>query len=142
MKNLVLTIAMALLLFIKGADAQRLGEKQVRIRITSEDLSIEATLNNSAPAQDLLKRLPITLSLHQHQAREYYANIRLDKNDITQAVYQVGDIAYWTSGNSLVFFYDKGYTGSLIIMGKMILSSNKLSKKGISFQARIERIED
>lgn len=142
MKNIVLTIAMALLLFIKGAAAQSSGEKQVRIRITSVDLSIEATLNNSAPAQDLLKKLPITLNLHQHQAREYYADIELDKNDITQAVYQVGDIAYWTPGNSLVFFYDKGNTGSLIIMGKMILSSNELSRKGSSFQVKIEKVED
>lgn len=142
MKNLTIIITLALLLFMKGAEAQGLGEKNVRIRITSGDLHVEAILNDTSTAQDLLKRLPLTLNLHQHQSREYYADIRLDKNDATQGGYQIGDIAYWAPGNSLVFFYDKGYTGSLIIMGKMTGNFSQLSNMGNSFKARIERIED
>lgn len=142
MKNLILAITMALLLFVKGADAQSLGDKQVKIRITSGDLRVDGVLNDSTPAKDLLKRLPITLNLNMHQSREYYADIRLDKNGSIQNGYQVGDIAYWAPGNSLVFFYNKGYTGSLIIMGKMTSGLNELTKMGSSFTARIERIED
>lgn len=142
MKKTTLILAMTLLLLFKGADAIERGDKLVRITLTSKDVKIEAILNESAPAKELLSRLPITLNLHQHQAREYYANIRLDKNDRTQDGYQVGDIAYWTPGNSLVFFYDKGYTGSLIQMGKITAGLDKLSKMGSSFEVKIEKIEN
>lgn len=126
----------------QGADAQTVGEKSVKIKITSGNQVIFASLNNSAPAQDLLNRLPITLYLNAHQNREYYASIHLDNNSSTQDGYQIGDIAYWTPGNSLILFYDKGYTNSLIIMGKISSGLDMLQDMGAGFSAKIEKVED
>lgn len=139
MKETALIIAMALLLFVKGAEAAEQGEKLVKIILTTQDKKIEAVLNETAPAKDLLNRLPLSLNLYQHQAREYYAEIKLDKNDSTQNSYRVGDIAYWTPGNNLVLFYGKGQTNSLIKMGTITHGLEQLSKMGSSIQIRIEK---
>lgn len=142
MRKATFILTMALLLLFKGADALEREDDLVKITLTAKDVKIEAVLNESAPAKELLNRLPITLDLHQHQAREYYTSIRLDKTDLTQDDYQVGDIAYWTPGNNLVFFYDKGYTGSLIKMGKITNGLDKLPKMGSNFEVKIEKIEN
>lgn len=140
--SFLLTLIAVLLLALTGAAAQESGEKQVKIKITSGNTEITAMLNDTSPARDLIKKLPVTLNLHQHQSREYYAGIRLDKNSPTQDGYQTGDMAYWTPGNSLVLFYGEGYTGSLIIMGKITSGLNLLPAMGNSFTAKIERADN
>lgn len=141
MKKLLFFIV--LILFAgQNVDAQTAGEKFVKIKITSGNKVIFAQLNDSAPAQDLLKRLPMTLNMNAHQNREYYANIRLDDTSSTQDGYQIGDIAYWPLGNSLILFYDKGYTSNLIIMGKITSGLDLLSDMRLGFSAKIEKIED
>lgn len=142
MKETALIIAMALLLFVRGAEATERGEKLVKITLTSQDIRIEAVLNESAPAKELLNRLPLVLNLYLHQAREYYAEIELNKNGSRQNSYQVGDIAYWTPGNNLVLFYGKGQTNSLIKMGTITYGLEQLSKMGSSFQVRVEKDEN
>lgn len=144
MKKLYLLIYLAAVLFLtfQGTSAAKQGEKSVKIKITSGEMILLATLNDSAPAQDLLKRLPMTLNMNAHQNREYYANIRLDDTSSTQDGYQIGDIAYWSLGNSLILFYDKGYTGNLIVMGKITSGLDVLSDMRLGFSAKIEKIED
>lgn len=144
MKNIIIlgVVLVLVLLRMSVATAQTTGEKMVKIKITSGDMVVLARLNNNATAQDLLKRLPLVLNMNLHQNREYYANIRLDKNAKIQDGYQVGDIAYWTSGNALVMFFGEGYTDDLIIMGQIITGLDKLSNMGGNFQAKIEKNEE
>ncbi|MDR2400370.1 MAG: hypothetical protein LBD73_01805 [Deferribacteraceae bacterium] len=134
----------ALFLFLRGTAVQETDGKgkQVNIKITSDDMVIMATLNDSAPSRDLIKRLPITLNLHSHQNREYYADIGLAKDGNTQSGYEIGDIAYWTPGDSLVFFHREGYTGNLIKMGYITSELDTLRSMGGSFQAKIEIASD
>lgn len=127
-----------LLPVFRGAAAEKTGEKEVEIKITSGNTVITATLNNSSASKDFIKKLPLTLNLYFHQNREYYTDIRLDKNDQTQNGYTIGDIAYWTPGNSLVFFYNEGYTGNLIIMGKIKSGLKELPKIGKNPKVKIE----
>lgn len=141
MRKLLFFIFLMLFAF-QGAEAQTAGEKSVKIKITSKNKVIFARLNNSAPAQDLLSRLPITLYMRGHQNREYYTNIRLNNDYSTQDGYQIGDIAYWTLGNSLVLFYDKGHTDNLIIMGNITIGLDALPDMGSGFSAKIEKVED
>lgn len=119
MKNLILLLV-AMLFVYQGALASDMMGNKMKIKIIFNDKVVIGELNNSAPAKDLLKKLPITLNMKLHQNREYYTSILLDKREQTQDGYQIGDIAYWTSGNSLVLFYGVGYTDNLIIMGRVI----------------------
>lgn len=139
---LIFLLSSGLLFISERAATAKAGEQKMRIRITSENIIIEATLNDSITSQDLAKKLPLTLDMYQHQSREYYANIYLKKNEQTQNGYKIGDIAYWKNGNSLVLFYDKGHTEDLIIMGKMTSNIDKLHTMEKSFKAIIEKIED
>lgn len=142
MKKIILFLIAILLLVTQGAKAEMSGAKMTEIKIVSGDKVILAKLNNTSTAQDLIAKLPIKLKMNPHQNREYYANINLDKTSATQDGYKIGDIGYWVSGNSLVLFYDKGYTNDLIIMGNITDGLDKLSKINGSFQATIEIIKD
>lgn len=139
MKKTFLFIIVLSLFVWQGALAQPSGDEQVKINIIIDNMAIEASLNASEAAQDLLSRLPITIEMHQHQNREYYGNIRLHKNVQTQDGYQIGDIGYWAAGNALVLFYDKGYTGDLSIVGQMTTGFEKLSNLDKTIQVRIEK---
>ncbi len=144
MKKLILIISLITLLplSLHGAEMVDKGTEKVKIRITSEKNIITAVLNDTPTAQDLIKKLPITLKMNMHQNREYYTDINLSKNTPTQNGYKIGDIGYWTPGNNMVIFYDKGYTSSLIIMGHITSEIETLSNMGNSFIAKIEKIED
>lgn len=141
--SLLIVSAIAMMFFgLQGVSAQKTGENPMKIKITSGDVVIMAVLNDSAPAADLIKRLPLTLNLHRYQSREYYTDIGLDKSGTTQDGYQVGDVAYWVPGSSLVLFYDEGYTGNLIIMGKMISDPKMLALMENSIWVEVEAVED
>lgn len=113
-------------------------EKQMKIKMTLENRVIVAELNNTLPAKDLFAKLPLTLSLNKHQNREYYTLIKLDKTGPIQDGYQMGDIGYWIEGNALVFFYDSGYTDSLIILGKITQGLEFFSKMSNAVSVHIE----
>lgn len=138
----IISFAAGLFLTFQGISAEKQGEESVKIKITSGNKIIFAQLNDPVTAQDLLSRLPITLQMNAHQNREYYASIRLDQNSSTQDGYQIGDIAYWALGNSLILFYDKGYTSNLIVMGKIGSGLDMLQDMGTGFSAKIEKVED
>lgn len=133
----VTVIILVMLLVFKIALANDM-EKKMKIKITIDDNLIVAELNNTDTARDLLSKLPLTLQLNKHQNREYYTGIKLDKTALTQNGYQVGDIGYWTAGNSLVFFYGRGSTDGLIIMGKITQGLELLSKMDNAVSAHIE----
>lgn len=142
MKKLVLVIVFLSLLplFIKGADAAIEGTKLMKIKITIDKHEIIAILNNSQTSKDFYSKLPIELKMFPHQNREFYTNIKLAQSSVTQDGYAVGDIAYWTPGETLVFFYSKGYTSSLIILGQIISGLDELSNIDGSFIGLIERV--
>lgn len=145
MKKLILSIVfftVPLFLVYQGTMADERVKDNMKIKITSGDRVIMANLNNTLPAIDLAKKLPIILMLKSHQNREYYSEIALAKEGLRQNNYQIGDIAYWTIGDSLVLFYDKGYTSNLIIMGQITSGLENLFDMGNSFSAKIEKIED
>lgn len=115
-----LAIILGIMLFVTQTAFADETEKQMKIKMTIDTHIIIAELNNTATAEDFFSKLPLTLTLNNHQNREYYTNIKLDKMAPIQNGYQVGDIGYWGAGNALVFFYDTGYTDNLIILGKII----------------------
>lgn len=133
---LVMTIVMAFSTNTISGD-----KNAMKIRIIASGLTMTATLNDTQTAKDLAAKLPLRLRLNKHQNREYYASLKLSKNAKQEDGYSIGNIAYWPMGESLVVFYDKGYTSNLIVMGDITSGLEQLSKMGSTFEALIERIE-
>ena len=93
--------------------------ENMNIKISIGDKILTATLNDTPTSQDFIARLPLTLQMSRHDDREYYAAISLSKNASTEDGYVVGDICYWAPGDCIVFYYAKGYSGSLLKMGRI-----------------------
>lgn len=93
--------------------------ENMNIKISIGDKILTATLNDTPTSQDFIARLPLTLQMSRHDNREYYAAISLSKSASTEDGYVVGDICYWAPGNCIVFYYAKGYSGSLLKMGRI-----------------------
>lgn len=81
--------------------------KNHKIRITVNKFEIEATLNNSEMSRDFISLLPLDLMMKDLFGREKFANLpRSISVEGTQIQnYEVGDIAYWASGEDLSIFY-------------------------------------
>lgn len=117
----------------------RRENQKMNIKITAQNHVFFGALNNSPTSQNLYEKLPLTLTLSRHQNREYYTDLSLDTRGNQTNGYQIGDIAYWVPGHNLVFFYDTGYTGNLIILGKITDGLDELSTMDAHFQAVIEK---
>ena len=79
-----------------------------QIRITSGEVSLTATLNNSPTAQLIAETLPITGQV-QTWGDEIYFPIPISApNDETAAeVVDKGTVAYWPPGNALCLFWGR-----------------------------------
>lgn len=128
--------------FILGADSfAGEGGKQMEIRISGAEFEIKAELNDTATSKDLWASLPVRLLFYPLQNREFYAPIALEKEggDVRDG-YEIGDIGYWTGGDTVVLYYGEGWTGDLIIMGRMTSDFDFLRTISEPFDAVIEKI--
>ncbi len=128
--------------FILGADGfADEGGKQMEIRISGAEFEIKAELNDTATSKDLWASLPVRLRFYPLQNREFYAPIALEKevSDVRDG-YEIGDIGYWTGGDTVVLYYGEGWTGDLIIMGRMTSDFDFLRTISEPFDAVIEKI--
>ena len=117
------------------------GGKQMEIRISGAEFEIKAELNDTATSKDLWASLPVRLRFYPLQNREFYAPIALEieGSDVRDG-YEIGDIGYWTGGDTVVLYYGEGWTGDLIIMGRMTSDFDFLRTISEPFDAVIEKI--
>ena len=114
----------------------------MKLKILIGDVVLLAELNDTSVASDLISKLPVSFEMYKHQNREFYTQIPLNKSDKTQSGYQIGDIGYWVPGNALVFFYDKGFTDDLIVIGRITDGVDKLSEiKSDSISVKVELLK-
>ncbi len=77
-----------------------------RIRITSSDVSLTATLNDSNTANLIWEALPITGRVQTWGDEIYFPIPVSASNDETAAeVVDKGAVAYWPPGNALCLFW-------------------------------------
>lgn len=132
-----LLVVFAMLLSSQEAFAR---EDMMKIKMIFDNGEIVlADLNNTKTAQDLYSKLPLTIKMQKHNSQEFYADIQLDKNGPTQSTYAIGDLAYWTLGNTFVIFYDMGNTYSIIPMGIITQGLEFLPKMPHIVSVHIER---
>lgn len=76
-----------------------------KITITTEDLKVDASLNESETAQKIWKNLPIEGSVNTWGAEIYFSvpvNVGLEN---AKAVVSEGDLAFWPPGNAFCIFF-------------------------------------
>ena len=78
----------------------------IKIKITAGDVNVEATLNDSSTALDIADALPIQ-ALAQRWGEEIYFSIPVeaDLEPGATAFVNIGDLAFWPSGNAFCMFF-------------------------------------
>ncbi len=104
----------------------------MKIRITSGDTELTATMYDNATAKDFIALLPLTLKITDYASTEKVAD--LPKKLSTQGSpsgYKgtTGDITLYAPwGNLAIFYKDFGYASGLVSMGKIDNSGSDIKK--------------
>lgn len=84
------------------------GVSDVKVKITVGNTELSATMENNATTQALMKKMPMTLPMMDLYGREMcyrYGAYALPTDNMRSDGYEIGDIAYWAPGGSLVILY-------------------------------------
>lgn len=80
----------------------------IKIKITVGDTELTAVMDDNATTQALIEQMPMTLPMMDLYGREMcyrYGAYALPTDDLRSDGYEVGDLAYWAPGGSLVILY-------------------------------------
>lgn len=81
--------------------------KNKQLILTLENKVLKARLEDNPTTRNLIKNLPMTLTMHDLYRREKYAKVSgLTVEETTIPHYSRGDISYWTPGEALVIYYE------------------------------------
>lgn len=98
-------------------------EDQMKIQITIGDQRFDATLADSAAADDLIAHLPVTVNMTDHGGVEKTGRLPSPLSLTSQpegADPDIGDVGYYAPGNDLVLYYgDQSYFAGIVILGKL-----------------------
>lgn len=105
---------------------------QTLITLTIGDKVLDAYLNETEAAKDLISRLPLTVHL-SNSGHDYCGDINpplsYNENEI-QNGWKDGDLAFWTTGNDFVIFHDdeetSASTGNLVVIGHVTSDINEI----------------
>jgi hypothetical protein len=113
----------------------------VKIRLTIDGKTIEATMLGNATAQDFISLLPMTLTLEDYASTEKisYLPRKLSTAGAPAGVDPaVGDIAYYAPwGNLAIFYKDAGHAKGLVKLGRLDAGVDSLRARG-SLKVTIE----
>jgi hypothetical protein len=118
--------------------------EDMKIRITIGEKVVTATLTDGEAARDFVSLLPLTLVLEDYNRTEKVSNLPR-KLSTTGAPAgsdpDVGDIAYYAPwGNLAIYYKDFGYSGGLVILGKIDGDVEAFNAPG-SIKATIELVK-
>ena len=126
----------------KVNDEIQSSKNETKIKITVGDTEIDAVLNNTVASQELINSLPVTVSMTRMGEHEYYGSIgkSLSETDEQQTGYEIGDIAYWTPGDLLAFYFDEPDKDpeGLIILGRITTDISVFDNLKSNEQMKIE----
>ena len=100
-------------------------ESDVRVNITVGDSVLKATMLDNETARDFVSMLPMTLQMRDlyHREKTGRPSRALSTRGPSQTTFEIGDLAYWAPGPSVVIFYDDVNTSldgtSIIVIGKI-----------------------
>jgi len=78
----------------------------VKIRITVQDIMLNAQLFDTQCAKEIAGALPIITSSHEWGDEFYFEiPVNMPSDETATTVVKVGDIGYWPPGNALAIFF-------------------------------------
>jgi hypothetical protein len=119
----------------------------MRIRLTTGDTVLNATLDDNATAHDFASLLPLTLPMNDLLEREKYGHLprSLATGGKPQAGYAIGTIAYWSPGPDIAVFYDHDGQSipdpGIVILGEINSGADALKKYDGSVDVTIEVVD-
>jgi hypothetical protein len=107
-------------------------EKRIPVTLAIDGTVLQGYLNNTTSAQDLISRLPLTLTLRRY-VHDYCGGItpplKYEQKDV-QFGWHNGDLAFWTAGNDFVIFWGdeeiSSTIGDLVIIGAVTSSVTEI----------------
>lgn len=79
-----------------------------RIRITADDVSATATLNDSSTADAIWDALPLEAQANTWGEEIYFGiPVHLDEADGASDVVDMGDLGYWPAGHAFCIFFGR-----------------------------------
>lgn len=119
--------------------------KEFKIRITTGDHRLAATLLDNATSRALVAKLPLVLPMIDLYGRElvYRFPEPLPANETATSGYEVGDIVYWTPRRSFVIMYAQNgeIISNLQKIGR-IDSGIEVFKRTGNIDVRFELVDD
>jgi hypothetical protein len=118
----------------------------MKIRLTTEDKIVAATLTDSETTRDFIRLLPLRLTMNDLFRREKYAHLprAISDGGTRTRAYDVGDVVYWSPGPDLAIFYRHDGQSipspGIIVMGKIDAGVEALNVPG-SVNVTIELTE-
>jgi len=113
-----------------------------KVRITSKNFEMTATLNHSATAAKVLEALPIESSARLWGKEVYFeVPFHADEED-AQADVPSGTVAFWPAGDCLCLFYGQRPASPVNVVGTLDGDPNELAKIPTGAKVRVEAIED
>lgn len=87
-----------------------------KIKMITDNTEVVVTLNNSRAAADLVKMLPLELTLIERNsfAKGMTLPKQLSAEEATTREYEIGDFGYWNAGLDLAIFYDDIYEQTIV----------------------------
>jgi uncharacterized protein len=121
------------------------------IRITADDVSATAVLNDTDTADAIWKALPIEARANTWGDEIYFAiPVHLDEDD-AQEVVEMGDLGYWPPGHAFCIFFGRTpmSRGNEIrpaspvnVFGKVEGDATAFTRVSSGARVRLERVEE
>lgn len=118
----------------EGADTthREAKEAKMKIRMTTGETVLTATMLDNATARDFVALLPTTLTLRDYAGTEKVSDLpwKLSTKGAPAGIDpSVGDITLYAPwGNLAIFYRDFGYASGLILLGKVDEGTDRLSQ--------------
>ncbi|MCD8090402.1 MAG: hypothetical protein LUD81_07255 [Clostridiales bacterium] len=85
-------------------------DSEINVKITVGDTVLYAVMENNVTTQAIIEQMPLTLPMTDLYGREMcyrYGAYALPTDELRSNSYEIGDIAYWPPGGSLVILYEQ-----------------------------------
>lgn len=125
-------------------DTSKVTEHEMNIRLVFEDMTLDATLEDSVASREFAGMLPLNLTLSDYNGTEKVADLsgRLSLDGSPDGVDpKIGDITYYSPwGNLAIFYRDFPYARGLVRLGHIKTGVENLAGHG-ELKVRIERVD-
>ncbi len=83
------------------------GQVETAIKISIGDKVLDGVIYDTALAQEIKSKFPLTVSMSGYGGREYYGGIEFTPKKVSggQVIFENGDITYCETNNSMAIFY-------------------------------------